>query len=193
MVDPVSALGGALFEGAGLKISEQPPRTMITLKGDLRDVNFKNAATGIAAVDFPALGEAKCAGEKGLLWMAPDELMVMAPRDEQSSAVEKIEKTLNGTHFMAAVVSDARSVFLIEGDGTKVREVLAKLSPADVHPDRFKTGMFRRTRLAQVPGAFWMRDENAAEIMVFRSVAEYVFELLRTSASGGHVGHFPSP
>jgi len=48
----------------------------------------------------------------------------------------------------------------------------------------------RRTRFAQVPAAFWMQDDNSAEVVAFRSVAAYVFGLLKTAAAAGPVGHF---
>ncbi len=189
VVNPVPALGGAASEGP-VRLSELPPRTMISLKGDLSSAKIKNVATGIAAVDFPEAGGANCVGEKGILWMAHDELLIMCPRAEQSDAMAKAQTTLAGSHFLAADVSDARSVFLLEGEGAFVREVLAKLTPADLHPDRFAPGQFRRTRLAQVAAGFWLRDETAAEVIAFRSNARYVFSLLENAVAGGRVGHF---
>ncbi len=189
MTDPVSALGGASAEGL-VMITECPPRTMISLKGDLASTKIMNAATSIASVDYPGQGEANCTGENGILWMAPDELLVMCPRAEQAQAMAKITTMLAGSHSLVANVSDARSVFLIEGEGVMVREVLAKLSPADLRPDSFALGQVRRTRLAQVAAGFWMRDENAAELIAFRSYAAYVFGVLKNAASGGAIGHF---
>ena len=188
-VQPVPALGGMVSEGP-VTVRELPPRTMLTLKGDLSSTKIKNVATGIAAVDFPESGGCNCVGEKGILWMAHDELLIMCPRAEQAKAMANAERTLTGTHFLAADVSDARAVFLLEGEGAFVREVLAKLTPADLQPESFAPGQFRRTRLSQVAAGFWMRDENAAEVIAFRSNARYVFSLLENAAAGGRVGHF---
>ena len=46
-------------------------------------------------------------------------------------------------------------------------------------------GMFRRTRMAQVPAAFWMVDDQTFQIVSFRSVADYVFSLLKVAAQPG--------
>ena len=70
-----------------------------------------------------------------------------------------------------------------------VREVLARLTPADRHPDSFKAGQVRRTRLSQVAGAIWM-TEDGAQVLAFRSVAGYVHDLLTNAAASGPVGHF---
>ena len=52
----------------------------------------------------------------------------------------------------------------------------------DFAPAAFTQGMFRRSRMAQVPAAIWMTDEETFQIICFRSVAEYVFSLLKVAA-----------
>ena len=175
MSDPVTALGGASFAGL-VRIAEMPPRGMITLKGDLSSANLKTAATKLAGVDFPGLRGVLVDGERGLLWMAPDEVMLLLPRAEAADGVAALSKALAGTHHLAADVSDARCLFRLEG--AAVREVLAKLTPADLHPDAFGPGEVRRTRLAQVAAAIWMPDAETVDLIAFRSVAAYVFDLL---------------
>ena len=79
----------------------------------------------------------------------------------------------------------------LEGEGAAIREVLAKLTPADLRPGAIGIGEVRRTRLAQVPAAFWLDGEGKATVVCFRSVAEYVFGLLRNaSENGSGVGYF---
>jgi sarcosine oxidase subunit gamma len=73
----------------------------------------------------------------------------------------------------------------------RAREALAKLCPVDMTPGAFEPGMFRRTRMAQIPAAIWMPDADTVHIVCFRSVAEYTFNLLRDAvAEGGEVGLF---
>jgi sarcosine oxidase subunit gamma len=91
---------------------------------------------------------------------------------------------LGTTHALAVNVSDARAMFRVSG-GAAAREVLAKLCPVDMSPGVFKSGMFRRTRMAQVATAFWMDDNEDIYIICFRSVAQYVFDLLKTAAQPG--------
>jgi len=80
-------------------------------------------------------------------------------------------------------VSDARASFRLEGQ--HAREVLAKLCPVDLALDAFVEGMFRRTRMAQVPAAFWLCEDEAFQIVCFRSQARYVFDLLCVAAQPG--------
>lgn len=188
MSETVTPLGGAQYAGFAT-VTELPARGMITLRGDLSAVAVKNAATGVAGVDMPGQRGCKLVGPRGIAWMSPDELLVMVPHDEVTSTVTTMTETLAGLHSLVVDVSDARALFAI--DGPAAREVLAKLAPVDLSPDAFGPGEIRRTRLAQVPAAFWLNDAGAFELVCFRSVAQYVFDLLKTAAApGGEVGLF---
>ncbi|MCW8842869.1 MAG: sarcosine oxidase subunit gamma, partial [Rhodobacteraceae bacterium] len=75
--------------------------------------------------------------------------------------------------------------------GQSARDVIAKVAPVDLAPEAFEVGMMRRTRFAQVPAAFWMNADESFEVICFRSVAQYVFDLLAVaSAEGSEVGFF---
>lgn len=187
MFNAISALNGRMAPGE-VTIREAGLRGMIILRGDLTDKKLRAVCTGVSGVDFPGQGQANCVAEKGLCWMSPDEVLVLVPYAEVAEAIALIDKALSGTHYLAENVSDARALITVEG--SYGREVIAKLAPADLHPDSFKPGDFRRTRLAQVAAAFWMRDEDTFEVICFRSVAEYAFDLLAASAKAGRVGHF---
>ena len=187
MPDAASALAGASFDGY-VTVREAGLRGMITLRGDLGAAKLKNAVKKLTGVDVPEPGRIAIKAELGVAWMSPDELLVLTPYADASKTVAQLEKVLAGTHHLVANVSDARAVFRLEG--AAVREVLAKISPADLSRGCFAPGQVRRTRLAQVAGAFWLTDEETAEIACFRSVAAYVFGLLEHSARpGSEVGY----
>ncbi|MFW2545003.1 sarcosine oxidase subunit gamma [Primorskyibacter sp. 2E107] len=179
MSEPVSPLMHASYDGL-VKIEEIGPMGMITLRGDLSASDIRRAATDVTSVDIPSQRRASIDAERGILWMAPDELLVLCAYAEAPEAVERMTAALTGTHALVANVSDARAVFRITGP--QVREVLAKLSPADLSPEGLPVGQVKRTRLAQVAAAFWLNTEEEAQLICFRSVADYVMGLLKTSA-----------
>jgi len=187
MSNAISALNGRMAPG-DVTIREAGLRGMIILRGDLSNKKLRSVCKKLSGVAFPEKGQAFCDGEQGLCWMSPDELLVMVPYAQAAEAVDQIDRALSGTHYLAENVSDARALIFVEGP--YAREVIAKLAPADLHPDSFKPGDFRRTRLGQVAAAFWMRDEDTFEVICFRSVAGYTFDLLAASAQAGEVGHF---
>lgn len=183
MSEPVTALGGASFEAGIAAVTEMPVQGMITLRGDLAASAIRKAATGATKAEMPTAGGCEMAGDSGLCWMSPDELLVLCPYDAVSDTLAGLQTALGERHALAVNVSDARACFAVRGP--HAREVLAKLCPVDLAPEAFRPGMFRRTRMAQVPAAFWMRDSQTFQIVCFRSQAQYVFDLLTVAAQAG--------
>ncbi|WP_108483478.1 sarcosine oxidase subunit gamma [Oceaniglobus ichthyenteri] len=187
MSEPVSPLNGAAYDGF-VSVRETGSCGMITLRGDLSDPVVQGVVKTLTGVDIPAMGKITI-GKTGCAWMSPDELLLLLPRADVSAALGEIAQAMRETHHLAADVSDARALFNITGAG--VRDVLTKLTPADVSPVALPVGTMRRTRLAQVPAAIWIDDETTANVICFRSVARYMFDLLCTSAKpGGAPGLF---
>ena len=189
MSDPVSALHHATDTGGIAQIAEIGPLGMITLRGSLGKRSVSKAIVAEAGVNMPAPRNINLEGDHGAAWMSPDELLILCPYTEVHDRIAALEEKLAGQHALVVNVSDARAVFRVTGP--KVRDVIGKLAPVDLRPDAFNGTMFRRTRFAQVPAAFWMPDAETAQIVCFRSVAQYMFDLLKTAAQpGSEVGHF---
>ncbi len=188
MSEPLSALNGAAFDGIA-HVQEIGLQGMITLRGDLAAKPVKTAATKATGAAMPGVNAANVQGDTGLCWMSPDELLVLCPYGAVSETLARMQSTLADGPVLVVNVSDARAVFRVSG--ASAREVLAKLCPVDLSPQAFKPGMFRRTRMAQVSAAIWMVDQETVQIVCFRSVAQYVFDLLKIAAQpGSEVGYF---
>ncbi|MFS4580128.1 sarcosine oxidase subunit gamma [Phaeobacter sp. C3_T13_0] len=179
MSDPVSAMNGAKFSGLA-QVEDSGLQGMITLRGDLTSKALKAAVKSATGADVPASGFVSMAKTGGVAWMSPDELLLLVPYGEVDARVADLDEALKGEHALAANVSDARGVFRLSGAGA--REVLAKICPVDMSAEAFKSGQFRRTRMAQVAAAFWLDDAGDFHIVCFRSVAAYVYNLLCTAA-----------
>lgn len=189
MSEPVTALHHASDTAGIAEIREVGPIGMITLRGDLEATALRKALRDVAPAQVPEARGCRIDGDRGLAWMSPDELLIFCPYAETTETLGKLGKFTAKHHGLAVNVSDARAVFELRGP--HAREVLAKLAPVDLSPDAFTEGMFRRTRLAQVPAAFWLEQPDCFRIVCFRSVAQYVFDLLKTAAQpGSEVGYF---
>jgi sarcosine oxidase subunit gamma len=167
-----------------LSVTRMAPGGMITLRGDLDEVG--PAAAALCGAQVPAPLTITGDGLRGLGWMAPDELLILLPAEEVAPALRRLATDLAAVHHLAVDVSDARSRFAVEGRG--VRDILQKLTPADLSPAAFPVGCLRRTRLAQVAGAIWMAGDARIETICFRSVTDYVETLLRNAAEAGPAG-----
>ena len=184
MSEPVSALNGASFEGL-VTLQDRGPTGMITLRGDLAAPAMAKAldkALGLTVPGIRRVQPAKGVSKGQAAWMSPDELLLILPYGQVSSVCASLSASLKAVHHLVADVSDARALITVSGQDAHVREVLAKLAPVDLHPAQFGPGDFRRTRLAQVAGAFWMPEAGQINVICFRSVAQYVFDLLSAAA-----------
>jgi len=186
MSEAVTPLNGARFTGLAT-ITDAGLTGMITLRGDLASAEVTTAVQKAIGLDIPAQRQALSGQGTAVLWMSPDELLLVCAYDGVAETIATLNDALKGQHFLAVNVSDARSCLHVSGAGA--RETLAKLCPVDLSPEGFSPGMFRRTRMAQVPAAFWLDEAGTFHLICFRSVADYAFNLLKTAAlPGGEVG-----
>ncbi len=188
MPNAISALPGAVATGLA-EVRELGLQGVVTLKADLAAAPVAKAVEAATDAGLPGQREILSHDKGATAWMAPDEVMLFCAYEEAEALTARLSDALKDTHHLAVNVSDARAMFSV--DGPSAREVLAKLAPVDLHPDSFGPGEMRRTRLAQVPAAFWMTGPNAFRVVCFRSVARYVFDILALSAKeGGEVGYY---
>lgn len=189
MSEPVSALKNARYDAGIAEISELGAVGMITLRGDLGEKVLRKAAVAAAGVNMPEQRQCLTQGDGGMAWMSSDEVLIMCAYQDANAKLADLQAKLSKSHALAVNVSDARAVFEVRGPNA--REVMAKLCPVDLTPDQFTSGMFRRTRLAQVAAAIWMPQDDVFHVICFRSVAQYVFDVLSVAAQeGSEVGVF---
>lgn len=179
MSEAKSALNGAEFEGF-VNVQEAGLRGMISLRGDLRSAKVRSAIKKCTGLEMPSKGGITLGDDCSVAWMSPDELLILTGYDRVASDIAKLGVALKGAHCLVVNVSDARAMFRLKGND--VREVLAKLTPADMSIRAFGPGQMRRTRIAQVAGAFWMSGADTVDLICFRSVAGYTFGVLKNAA-----------
>lgn len=181
----VSGLAGAKARGL-VTIREVGLQGMVTLRADL--AKAARAVKRVTGAEMPGMRKITAGQGCRLAWMSPDELMILCDHTQAGKVAFDLTEALTGQHHLALDVSDARAMFAITGDGGALRDVLAKITPADIAA--LEPGEMRRTRLQQVAGAVWFESETEARVICFRSVASYVFDLLAVSArDGGAVGY----
>ena len=163
-------------------VEEAGPVGMVSLRCDLGAPELA-AALGALGLSLPGQRRIVVSGQRSVGWMSPDEMLLVVPYDDVAAVLGSLGTALAGQHHLAVDVSDARAVLRLRGTGA--REVLAKLCPVDLHPDAFGPGELRRTRAAQVAAAFWMTEDEAFTVVCFRSVGQYLGDLLRLSAAPG--------
>lgn len=160
------------------RITQLQDLGMIQIRADLAELGDVIAkATGVA---IPAQTCATVAGDRTLLWMSHDELLLILPKVDAAAVTAALTQGFGAAHSLAVDVSDMRAAFSI--DGAQALQVLQKLCPADLAA--MPADGVRRTRAAQVACGIWRR-ESGYVLIGFRSVGDYLRGLLQGAARPG--------
>lgn len=185
MSEPISALPGARHSGM-IDLADAGPQGMIALRGDLALPVLAAAVKKVTGAALPTARQVSTGAKGAVAWMSPDELLLFVEHAGVAKVVAALEGAMGDAFVTVADVSDARAVFTLKG--LQARDVLAKACPVDFAD--FPVGTMRRTRAAQVAAAVWRQGDDTFTVICFRSVAQYMWDLLSTlSRPGGEVGY----
>lgn len=182
-----SVVGAPAPAKAGVTLREHVHRTMITMRGDATDDAFRSAVEKTTGVAPPtkALSVAR-KGKRAILWMGPDEWLVVAPAEERESLPGKLTDALAALHGAAVEVGESMTVIALAGP--RARDVLAKGCTIDLHPGAFGADSVVRTLLAKT-GVILHRTSVAPspqaptyEVYVHRSFADYAWRWLEDAS-----------
>ena|SRR5215469_6162714 len=162
-------------------LRELPPPLLLNLRGDAGAEAFASAVAGVLGVAPPVEPNTVAASaEIGVLWLGPDEWLVMAPTATGSALADRLGAVLSGLHHSLIDVSAGRVV--LELEGAEARAVLAQGTSLDVRARSFGPGRCAQTSLARVP-VILQHIDAAPRFRVFvrPSFAPYVTEWLQST------------
>ena len=106
---------------------------------------------------------------RDVLWLGPDEWLVVAEPGDAATIERELEDTLAGHHQSVLDVSANRIVFELH-DGL---ELLSSGCGLDLHPSRWRPGMCAQTLFGQAEVILHQRDERTTRVFVRPSLAAY--------------------
>ena len=181
MSDVMAPNEGARSEGL-VTVEALPPQGQITLRCEMSE-DYRAKLSDALGMGVPEQRGSVTDRDRALLWMSPDELLLLVAYDAVDGVMETLNAAFDGWFIAITNVSDARAQFRVSGP--HLRDILAKVTATDMAPRGFPVGDVRRSRLAQVAAGYWLRSEDEAQVFVFRSVGAYAFEVLSTLAQPG--------
>ncbi len=159
-----------------------PHTGKITLRGDATDQAFLDAVKEAVGVAPPTSANTVAgAGHDAVLWLGPDEWLLVTREGRQTKAEAALRAALDGQHASIVDTSDARTTIRLHG--TRARDVLAKGCPLDLHPRVFGPGQCAQTILARVDVLIHQRDDVPTyDIHVACSFARHLWDWLVDAA-----------
>jgi sarcosine oxidase, subunit gamma len=183
---PLIGLGGALKLGAGRAerkfwLRERAFCELVTLRGDGNDAAFAEAVARVIGCRPPVKPNTVARGtEYDVLWLGPDEWLVRSLQPQHSGLERRLAAALEG-QFASAVDNSSGSTVLELG-GERVRDVLARGCPLDLHPRGFAPGQCAQSHYFKASIVLLPVSGDSYEIVVRRSFADYFCTILLDAA-----------
>lgn len=152
-IHPLVALAADSPGSAGVRLAALPPTARWIIRGDTFDVGLVKPDVCGATVN----------GDRALLWLGPDEFLLLAPEGADGGK-------------MATDISHRDTA--IEVSGPHAAWAINAFCALDLHPSAFPVGMCTRTVLAKVQVILWRTDMHTFRVEVARSFAPYVWACL---------------
>jgi sarcosine oxidase subunit gamma len=143
---------------------------------DLAQIDLRAAHDLVPFVPPPENAVARWDG-RDVLWLGPDEWLVVAEPDAAPTIARELEDALAGHHRSILDVSANRIVFeLIDGF-----EALSSGCGLDLHPIHWTPGMCGQTLFGGAQVILHQRDERTTRVFVRPSFAGHFLERLAAS------------
>lgn len=154
---------------------------------DLR-VDAESPAAGkvALALDVPLPVEPNTfarSGELTVLWLGPDEWLVIGPDAERCALAERLTSAAGAEQVSVVDVSARRTTLMVAGP--RARDLLAHGCALDLHPEIFRTGRCAQTMLARANVVLVARSDSDPEFWVLcgSSYAGYIADWLLDAAT----------
>ncbi|MEU6555490.1 sarcosine oxidase subunit gamma family protein [Streptomyces sp. NPDC046915] len=157
----------------GFQVRELPCLTQLTLRLKPGGAAAK-AVESCLGTTLPGPLRAELSGDVEVLWMGPDEWLLVAPAGRQDDLLARLRSAIGDEFATVTDVSAQRTTLALSGH--LVRTVLAQGCAIDLDPRVTPAGSCLTTLLAQAPVTLVVRDEAASGVwlLVRSSFASYL-------------------
>ncbi|SDJ03362.1 sarcosine oxidase subunit gamma [Lentzea albidocapillata subsp. violacea] len=175
-VSPLAAWRGRLAALApALAVAERPFRSQLTVRAsEPSAIAAMGSALGVVFPSVPCTFTAGSGqfGDVEVLWLGPDEFLVVAAPDLQVSIEEVLRGALGSSRGSVVDTSAQRTTVILEGP--HVRDVLAHGCSVDLHPSAAPAGTCVQTLLARTGIILQVTGPDRCTVLVRSSFAEYL-------------------
>lgn len=168
---------GPLASGRPVSVALQPAGSRFSARGGPEVAARIGTAFGVA-LPTEAL-RAVASAERAALWLGPDEWLLVAPAEQDVTAVS-LEAALAGEPGCVVDVSHRQASFTVSGAGAA--DALNVGCPLDLGLEAFPVGMSTRTVLAKADIVLWRTAADRWHLECWRSFAPYVHAFLGEAA-----------
>jgi sarcosine oxidase, subunit gamma len=167
------------------RLSERPFLELVNLRGDTRDTAFMQAVESVIGCRVPEKANTFVRGNGyDMLWLGPDEWLVRSATAHDATRAAPLQAKLGAVFagVFASAVDVGSGCTVLEISGTRVREVLARGCPLDLHPKLFGEGQCAQSHYFKASMTLLPTGAECFEIVVRRSFADYFVKIMLDAA-----------
>ena len=146
----------------------------VNLRGDSGDDAFQAGLEKALGARAPAAPNTVArAGARAIVWLGPDEWLVVSAPEGREGVAERLEEALSGLHVAVNDISSGQTIIRLRGP--RARDLLSKGCPLDFHPRAFGVGNCAQSHVGKSNALVIQVDEKPTyDIIVRRSFADYL-------------------
>lgn len=178
MTSPLAALLPELDQverltAGRLRLAERPFMSTLDVRFDPADRELVGRLEASFGMSWPtAPNRSATVAGRLIVWLAPDEWLVVAPAGSETKLHEQLMAAAAGSWVTATDVSAQRTV--IEMDGDACREILMTGCSLDLYAAQCHVGHCAQTMLARAGVILVPTSEHGFLVLVRSSFAEYL-------------------
>ena len=145
----------------------------------LSQIDVRVDPAGATTLGFPTDPNTATSGGRDVLWLGPDEWLIVGVPGATTAIMHELEASLSGLHCSVVDVSANRAV--IELAGPSRHDLLSSACPIDLHPRSWDDGRCAQSVFGAAQVLLHEREE-VTRLFVRPSFTDYVVDLLLTVA-----------
>ncbi len=175
--------GGGGQDRAEIILGEDAHRSLLNIRGDAADSPWCAAVASVINAEPPTRANTvREAGDRRILWLGPNEWLIVAPDGEASALVTALRQGFSGRHASVVDVSETRTIVTLAGP--RSRELLARGISLDLHPRVFPTGQCAETGMSRCNVLLHLVDERPSfDLYVLKSFADYLWRWIELAGA----------
>jgi sarcosine oxidase subunit gamma len=164
------------------RVRERPFLELVNVRGEANDGAFIAAVEGVIGARLPAKPNTVVQGDGyDALWLGPDEWLVRSSEARTPELEGKLRTALGA--LFASVVDVGSGYTVLEVSGERVRDVISRGCPLDLHPKVLQAGQCAQSHYFKAPVVLVPIAGDTFELIVRRSFADYFLRILADAAA----------
>lgn len=161
-------------------LTEKPAGQLVIRIPEKGLASAAKAIKSVTKLAIPSTLQAESKNNYTMIWVGPDEFLLLVPEFSEADVEEKLRKKMEG-HF--AIVNVTGGQTLLELSGERAETILKKSTVYDVHESNFPVAKAVTTKFAKSQLIILRTGADSFQLIVRRSFSDYIWQWMVDAGS----------